>query len=66
MKVFAVPRLIAVRPPSQFRPSISERLRSVADRLAAVNLRLDEARSRRDRANQQSGSVDDAFWVFLR
>ncbi len=66
MKVFAVSRFVAVGPPSQSRTRFSERLRRVVDRLAAVNLRIDEARARRDRANQQNGSVDGAFWIFLR
>jgi hypothetical protein len=66
MKVFAVPRFVAVKPRSQFRTSISEQFRRVVHNLVAVNGRIDEARARRDRANHDSGTVDSAFWIFLR
>jgi hypothetical protein len=66
MKVFPVPRFVAVKPPSQFRKRVRAQLRHVVQQLIAVNGRIDEARAQRDRANQVSGTVDGAFWVFLR
>jgi hypothetical protein len=51
---------------SKSRLRLSERFRSVVDHLVALNGRIDRARSQRDRANQESGTVDGAFWVFLR
>lgn len=66
MKVFAVPRFGAAEPRPPFRTNVRAQLRRVVDHVIALNGRLDAARARRDRANQESGTVDGAFWVFLR
>jgi hypothetical protein len=66
MKVFAGPRFGAFKPSSRFCVRIGEQVRRVAGHLAAMNGRIDEARARRDRANQAGHTVDGAFWVYLR
>jgi hypothetical protein len=66
MKVFAVPRFGAVEPRPPFRTTVRAQLRHVVEHVIALNGRIDEARARRDRVNQQSGTVDSAFWIFLR
>lgn len=66
MKVFAVPRFGAVEPRPPFRANVGAQFRRVVDHFVVLSRRLDEARTRRDRLNQESGSVDAAFWVFLR
>ena len=66
MKVFAVRRLAAVEPASYLRDRIAQKMRRAAAGLAALNTRVDEARSLRDRANQASHTVDQAFWIYLR
>ena len=66
MKVFAVPRFGAVEPRPPFRTNVRAQLRRVVEHLITLNGRIDAARARRDRANQESGSVDSAFWIFLR
>ena len=66
MKVFAVPRLGAFVPRPPFRSVIRARLRRAVETFVALNRCIDQARVRRDHANQECGNVDGAFWVFLR
>ena len=66
MKVFALRPFTAVAPPWRVRDRIARKVRRAAERVAALNARIDEARARRDRANEAEGTVDRAYWIYLR
>ena len=66
MKVFALRPFTAVPPTWRLRDRIALKIRQTAERVAALNARVDEARAQRDRANEADGTVDRAFWIYLR
>ena len=66
MKVFALRRPSAAEPASYLRHRITRTVRRAAERLAAVNARVDEGRMLRDRANEANAGVDRSFWIYLR
>jgi hypothetical protein len=65
MKVFAVPRLVAVERTS-FRGRIGAVALHAIARIAQISARLDEQRALRDHVNQANETVDSAFWIYLR